>query len=363
VRSAAVSDALVAWFHRHRRDLPWRRKRDPYRVWVSEVMLQQTTVKAVVPYFERFIRRFPNVRRLAAASETQVLAAWSGLGYYRRARHLHAAARRIAVEHGGRVPDRRDALLALPGVGRYTAGAILSIAYSQPEPILDGNVTRVLCRLAGERRDPRRREVAARLWEEAGRLVGAAASPGDLNEALMELGATVCAPASPDCTLCPIACWCVARATGRQDSIPPPRARGRTVQLRQRVALIQRDGRVLLRRRAASGLMDGLWEVPLVEPAGDHRRATATRRSARTAGGAGGADRLNEGGPRVRLGAVVASVRHTVTYRRIEVEVRNAALLAEPRGARYRWVDEKTLADLPVSSLVGKILARAAAHR
>jgi len=358
-----VSEALVVWFRRHRRDLPWRRRRDPYRVWVSEIMLQQTTVKAVVPHFERFVRTFPSLRRLAAASETQVLAAWSGLGYYRRARHLHAAARRIAAEHGGRVPSGREALLALPGIGRYTAGAILSIAYGRPEPILDGNVTRVLCRLAGERRDPRRREVGARLWADARRLVEAAGAPGDLNEALMELGATVCLPGTPDCAACPVTRACVARAAGRQEEIPPPRAPGRIVRLRQRAALIHRDGRVLLRRRATSGLMDGLWEVPLIEPAGKGGRPAGARRGNAAGRAAPDGARLSEGGPRVRLGARVGSVRHTVTYRRIEIEIRAAALLAEPRGARYRWVDEKALAGLPVSSLVGKILARAAALR
>jgi A/G-specific adenine glycosylase len=352
VRPAPVAAALSAWFRRHRRDLPWRRQRDPYRVWVSEIMLQQTTVKAVVPYFERFMRRFPDVRRLARARASDVLASWSGLGYYRRARYLHAAAARVVARHGGRVPSRRDELLALPGVGRYTAGAILSIAYGLPEPILDGNVTRVLCRLAGERRNPRRTEVAARLWEEARLLVEAAAAPGDLNEALMELGATVCTPAAPRCSACPVARPCVARATGRQAMIPPPRVRGRTLRVRQRAALIERDGRLLLRRRPATGLMDGLWEVPLLAAAAGGRRRVA-----------GGTGRLDAGGPPIRLGARVGTVRHTVTYRRFEVEIVRAAVLSEPRRGGYRWVDQTGLARLPVSSLVGKILARSGTVR
>ena len=345
----AIAAALIAWFRRHRRDLPWRRERDPYRVWVSEIMLQQTTVKAVVPYFERFVRRFPDVRRLARARPSDVLASWSGLGYYRRARHLHAAAAMVVERHAGHVPARREELLALPGVGRYTAGAILSIAHGRPEPIVDGNVARVLCRRTGEPGDPRRAGVAARLWDEARRLVEAAASPGDLNEALMELGATVCTPAAPDCPRCPLSRSCVARATGRQETIPPPRARARTVLLRQRAAVIRRNGRLLLRRRPATGLMDDLWEVPLLDPAGGRSPAR-------------GAARLAAGGPRVRVGARVGLVRHAVTYRRIEVEIVTAALLSEPRGG-YRWVDAKSLARLPVSSLVGKILARAGADR
>jgi A/G-specific adenine glycosylase len=309
-------------------------------------MLQQTTVRAVVPYYERFIDRFPDVRRLASARPSDVLASWSGLGYYRRARFLHAAAADVVARHGGRVPSRREELLALPGIGRYTAGAILSIAYGRPEPILDGNVTRVLCRLVGERRDPRRAGIAARLWEQARLLVEAAASPGDLNEALMELGAMVCTPATPRCPACPLARTCVARATGRQATIPPPRARGRTLRVRQRVAVIERDGRLLLRRRPATGLLDGLWEVPLLE---------AGTRGPSAAGRTG---RLDGGGPLVRLEARLGMVRHTVTYRRFEVEILRAAVLSEPRRGGYRWIERAGLTRLPVSSLVGKILAR-----
>ncbi|HET8947959.1 MAG TPA: hypothetical protein VFQ07_13340, partial [Candidatus Polarisedimenticolia bacterium] len=212
---AGVAGPLVSWFRRSRRDLPWRRPapgrpessarprraadadagatrplRDPYRVWVSEIMLQQTTVKAVVPYFERFLEAFPTIEALARARRERVLAAWSGLGYYRRARHLHEAARTVLRRHAGLLPRDRAALLDLPGIGRYTAGAILSIAWGDAEPLVDGNVARVLCRLLGERRDPAGARVSERLWRAAAAIVGATGSPGDLNEALMELGAT-----------------------------------------------------------------------------------------------------------------------------------------------------------------------------
>ena len=336
---AGTAAALVAWFRRHRRDLPWRhappplqagRRRDPYRVWVSEIMLQQTTVKAVIPYYERFLGAFPTLRALARARPATVLAAWSGLGYYRRARHLHEAARLVERRHDGRVPSDREALLALPGIGRYTAGAILSLAHGQAEPIVDGNVARVLCRLLGERRDPRTREAEARLWRVAADLVAAARHPGDLNEALMELGATVCTPVSPTCPRCPVRRDCRARAAGLQERIPPPRERRPGVRLRRQVGLVERNGRLLVRRRAGTGLMDGLWEFPdLGEENGNGRFETLER---------------------------LGTVKHFVTYRKFEVAVHRARLAGEaPRG--WRWVTPAALRRLPTSSLVGKVLS------
>jgi len=190
--------ALLAWYRRHRRDLPWRRRPGPYRVWISEVMLQQTTVQAVLPYYARFMSAFPTLAALAGARLSDVLAAWSGLGYYRRARHLHAAALQIVRRHGGRFPRRLEEALALPGVGRYTAGAVLSIAYGERLPVVDGNVARVLSRLF-LLRGPRTAASGRELWARADDLVNATDSPGDLNQALMELGATLCTPRSPSC--------------------------------------------------------------------------------------------------------------------------------------------------------------------
>jgi len=329
----ALARRLVSWYRRNRRDLPWRRTRDPYRIWVSEIMLQQTTVRAVVPYFERFLRAYPTVADLAAARLNDVLASWSGLGYYRRARDLHASARIVVARHGGRFPDRLEEALALPGIGRYTAGAILSIAHGQRLPVVDGNVSRVLSRLLLLRgAAPAARD--RRLWSAATGLVTAASEPGDLNQALMELGATVCAPLEPACPRCPIRAACRARAAGLQLRVPPPRRTRRLpVTIRADVAVVERAGRLLLRRRRDGGLMRGLWELP-----------TVTRRS--------GADGL-----RLEMSEPIATVRHSITYRRLELRVRPARLLSEPPRGRYRWVRRGDLRRLPTSSMVRKVLA------
>jgi A/G-specific adenine glycosylase len=333
--------ALVTWYRKNRRDLPWRRSSDPYAIWVAEIMLQQTTVQAVIPYYRRFLRRFPDLASLARARPSAVLAAWSGLGYYRRARNLHAAARRIRDPYGGLFPTRFEDVLALPGVGRYTAGAITSIAFRQRRPVLDGNVARVLARLLCLRGDPRSAPHTRRLWSAAAALVEASTAPGDLNQALMELGATICTPASPDCPRCPIAASCGALRSGKQHDIPPPRRRRTPVRMSVQLALIERDGRILMRRRAATGLMDGLWDLPTLG-----RSSLPSGRR-----GPGGALRLRKLGP-------LASFRHTITYRQLQVEVVGARLLAEPRGSGYRWVSPARARELPISSLVSKALDR-----
>jgi A/G-specific adenine glycosylase len=335
---------LVAWYRRHRRDLPWRRSSDPYAIWIAEIMLQQTTVQAVLPYYDRFLRRFPDPVSLARARLASVLAAWSGLGYYRRARHLHAAARRIRHLHKGRFPSRFEEILALPGVGRYTAGAIASIAFGQQRPILDGNVARVLSRHLGLEGDPRAATNTRRLWSAATSLVEASTAPGDLNQALMELGATLCTPSTPDCDRCPLALCCVARRAGRQGEIPPPRRRRKQITVPLRLALIERRGRVLLRRRDGTALMDGLWELPPLD-----RRSQL----------AGGSDRIGEGDLlAVERLEPFATFRHSITHRQLEVEVQRANLLAEPRGKAYRWVTPAQAGRLPTSSIVSKALRK-----
>jgi A/G-specific adenine glycosylase len=294
-------------------------------------MLQQTTVRAVVPYYGRFLRRFPSIRALARAPLTEVLTAWSGLGYYRRARHLHAAARHIVEEHGGRFPNRREQILALPGIGRYTAGALLSIAFGRQEPVLDGNVARVLSRLFLLRAH-RAAAREMRLWRLAGALVSAAPSPGDLNQALMDLGATICTPIRPGCVVCPIEPYCAARAAGQEERIPAPRRGRATVLVRAACAVVRRNGRYLMRQRDGGGLMGGLWEFPPIAPS----RAP---------------------GLRVLSLGRLAMVRHSITYRRILLEVHRARLLSEPRARRYRWVTPRQIRRLPTSSLVPKVLA------
>jgi A/G-specific adenine glycosylase len=329
----ALGRSLLSWYRRSRRDLPWRRSRDPYRVWISEIMLQQTTVRAVIPYFERFVRAFPTVEALAAARLDDVLSAWSGLGYYRRARNLHEAARLIVRNHRGRFPRRLEEALALPGIGRYTAGAILSIACGQRLPAVDGNVARVLSRLFLVR-GPKIPVRDRKLWSLAADLVARTGAPGDLNQALMELGATVCRPAEPCCPVCPAGRLCLARAAGLEERVPRPRRAPRLpVPVRADVAVVSRAGRLLLRRRTDRGLMQGLWEFPTI------------------ASGESG------DGLRVELQEPIATIRHTITYRRLELRVRPGELLSEPPRGRYRWVRPADLRRLPTSSLVRKVLA------
>jgi A/G-specific adenine glycosylase len=267
-----LTGALLGWFRRAARDLPWRDApagaRDPYRVLVSEFMLQQTQVSRVAERFPAFIRRFPTVRALADAHEHEVLAAWSGMGYYRRARLLHAAARAVALDHQGEFPRDPAAIRDLPGVGRYTAGAVASIAHGLPEPIVDGNVARVLLRVHGRPERPDDRAAAKWLWSRAADLVSAAPDPGAFNEAIMELGATVCTPRSPRCSACPLADDCDARRLGTQDEIPPPKRPATRRPLFVGVALaVDARGRRLVEQRPPTGLWAGLWQAPSVERA------------------------------------------------------------------------------------------------
>ncbi|MGH7289297.1 MAG: A/G-specific adenine glycosylase, partial [Myxococcota bacterium] len=215
----AVRSVLLTWYRRERRDLPWRRTRDPWAIWVSETMLQQTRVETVIPYYERFLERFPSVQALADAEPDELMKSWAGLGYYSRARNLKAAAHKVVEEHGGRVPDDLEALRELPGVGRYTAGALASIAFDRPAPIVDGNVARVLARLLDLDFDVKSPAGQRRLWDEAAALADGP-SPGDLNQALMELGALVCTPRAPRCPLCPLREDCRGLAAGRAEALP-----------------------------------------------------------------------------------------------------------------------------------------------
>jgi len=333
VPAVALRRTLLAWYDRHRRALPWRASRDPYRVWLSEVMLQQTRVAAATPYYHAFLERFPDLRTLARARVAEVLAAWAGLGYYRRARALHAAAQTVVREHGGRVPDDPEAFARLPGVGRYTAGAVLSIAFDRPLPVLDGNVARVLSRLhalPASARDPRG---AKALWALATALVPRA-RPGDWNQALMELGATVCTPAAPRCGACPLRRRCRALALDRVADFPPVPVRRAGQKVRRAVALIERGGRMLVERRDGP-LLAGLWEPPGVELAGAGPARAALRA------------RLAELGLRVRLMPTGRIVRHAITHREISAEVWRGTLSgALPRSRRLRWADprERTVA-------------------
>lgn len=263
----AFSRKLLTWYGRHKRDLPWRRTRDPYRIWLSEILLQQTRVEAVIPYYERFLARFPNVTALADAPLDDVLKTWEGAGYYARARNLHRAAQVVAYERGGKFPRTVEGLLELPGIGRYTAGAIASIAFGVDTPVVDGNVVRVLCRYYGIRADPRTSATRERLWELAEGLVPAGEAR-DFNQALMELGATICLPKNPRCLLCPVQADCVARQEGLQNVLPMKAERKELPHKVIAAGIIWKRGTLLIQQRPSDGLLGGLWEFPggKVEP-------------------------------------------------------------------------------------------------
>lgn len=344
---AQLRRKLLDWYHRFRRDMPWRRTSDPYRIWVSEVMLQQTQVATATPYYERFVKRFPDAVSLADAPLDDVLAAWAGLGYYRRARFLHEAARVVAREHGGRVPVTAAAFSSLPGVGRYTVGAVLSISVGARLPVLDGNVGRVFARWTAQPLQAKRPADAKRLWSMAEALLppaGGAAKSGDWNQALMELGATVCTPRAPRCPECPVRAHCKAHAAGTPEAFPPVAARRDTVKLRRAVALLRRGGDVLVTRREGA-LLDGMWEMPGVDLSPDADAGAALRAALRALG------------VKARLADSGRRVKHTITHRAIEVEVWEATgAVTAPRRAALRWTDPASR-ELALTALAKKVVA------
>jgi A/G-specific adenine glycosylase len=312
----AIRRALLAFYDRARRDLPWRRSDDPYRIWISEVMLQQTRVEAVIPYYERWLTRFPTVQVLAEAAPDDVLKVWEGLGYYSRARNLQRAARIVAEQHGGDLPRDVDGLRALPGVGEYTAGAVASIAYDVRAPAVDGNVRRVLARLLDEPAP-----AAALLRRTAAALVPARRA-GDFNQALMELGATICTPANPACARCPIARHCLARARGTQAERPIARRRLPVPTFDLATAVVHdARGRVLLVRRPDEGLLAGLWSFPSASTDGDRVAAAACAAA--------------EAGVAVTAGGTsLGTVEHVFTHRRERYHV--IRLSERPKSGRSR---------------------------
>ena len=300
---------LLTWFEQNARDLPWRRTRDPYAIWISEVMLQQTQVETVKPYYRDFMRRFPTARHLARARLDTVLKLWEGLGYYRRAHHLHQAARIIVRDLHGVLPRTRQGLMALPGVGRYTAGAIASIAWGQVEPVVDGNVTRVLCRVFVVQDDPRQRSTRERLWSVATDLVGAGRA-GDLNQALMELGAMLCLPRRPRCPECPLGTLCKARSRGLQEELPVRTRRGPLPCHTVAIGVIFKDGKVLIDKRRPDGLLGGLWEFPGGKRQGHESLEATLRREVR-----------EELGIRIKVRHPLMRVHHAYTHFRVRLHV------------------------------------------
>jgi A/G-specific adenine glycosylase len=309
-----LAQRLLAWYDANKRDLPWRKDRDPYRVWLSEIMLQQTRVAAVLDHYRRFLKKFPTVQKLAAAREASVLAAWSGLGYYRRARMLHGAAKRVVKEHGGKFPANSTGLLELPGIGRYTAAAIASIAFDEPVAVVDGNVERVVQRFVGMR------ITGEEVWQKVGAWLEAR-RPGDFNQAMMELGATVCLPRQPRCLLCPVADLCATRG-----ELPAAATAPRQQKKEIHFGLARRNGSVfLVQRKKEESLMAGMWELP--EIAGSSIDAKP-----------------------------ILSLRHSITVTDYAVRVTE---ITSPNGAAGRWIPMQRLESLPLTGLARKILRRA----
>jgi A/G-specific adenine glycosylase len=344
-----VRRRLRAWFDRHRRDLPWRRDREAYRIWVSEVMLQQTQAATVVPYFERFVAAFPTLRALAVADEQDVLRLWEGLGYYRRARDLHRTARRLVADHEGRFPDDPAALRGLPGLGPYTTNAVLSQAFDRRLPILEANSQRVLSRLFGRAEDPRQGPARAWLWRAAEDLlpgrVGAAhaAGAGDFNQALMELGALVCTPIAPRCTDCPLAQRCAAYRQGLQEAIPARTPPPTPTEVQESAVVVRRADKVLLVQRPAEGRWGGLWEFPHGPLRGGETHEEAARRVL-----------AEVTGIEARLGPELLTVRHGITRFRVTLVCFEADFVAgtfhSPLYVRGAWLSPAALASYPVSS-------------
>ncbi|QEG25997.1 putative A/G-specific adenine glycosylase YfhQ [Gemmata obscuriglobus] len=350
---AGVRTKLLNWFDKHQRDLPWRRTvngaRDAYQVWVSEVMLQQTTVAAVVPYFERFLAAFPDVRALAAADEQRVLKLWEGLGYYRRARHLHAAAKLLVEAHNGDLPDDPDVWEPLPGVGRYILGAVLSQAFDRPLPIVEANSLRVLARLFAYPGDPREGEGKVWVWA-AAETVLPAKRAGDFNQSLMELGALVCTPTAPACDRCPVRDNCEAKRLGRQDQIPPKKKQPAITEVAE-VGVVIRDGAnvLLCQRPANAGRWQNMWEIPHAPRTEGEDVSAAAVRVARELTGFD-----------VEPGAEIRTVRHGVTRYAITLvcvgSVLRGGAFAAGHYANAKWVAPQELGDYPVSSPQRKLM-------
>jgi A/G-specific adenine glycosylase len=370
----AIVRSLLAWFARNARDLPWRRVHDPYAIWVSEVMLQQTQVKTVLPYWKRWIRALPNLGALARAKPERLHKLWEGLGYYTRVRNMQRAAQRICEEHGGKFPHNFDDVLALPGIGPYTAGAICSIAFNQPKPILDGNVIRVLTRLYGIAVNPRERKTNSHLWQIAEELVLQAAKTGtranpsphasrftfhvsritppaprpcaQFNQSLMELGALICTPRAPRCSACPVAKHCVAYLRDRVLELPSLRQRISSTPRRFAAFVAQKRGRFLVRKRPAGVVNAHLWEFPNVElTSEDADLKQAARRAL---------------GVRPKKLELLGTVKHSITRYRITLEAyRVVGNHARPiRVAKGRWLDQNRLSQLAFTSAHRQILRR-----
>lgn len=328
---------LLQWYSKHRRVLPWRGRPDPYAVWVAEVMLQQTRVETVIPYFEEWMNRFPSAQALAEASEQAVLNVWEGLGYYSRARNLHKAAQVIVNEYDGNLPRSAAELRKLPGVGRYTAGAIASIAFGLDEPVLDGNLRRVYSRLFNVDIPADSTDGEELLWNIAAKNLPKGKA-GDFNQALMDLGATICLPKNPRCLLCPLLGECRAQKLGVQEERPVLKPKAEAPSVVHAAAVIVQRGRVLLAKRPSKGLLGGMWEFPNGEVTGDPAKGLAKA--------------IRAGyGLKVRAGEAVIVVQHAYTHFRVTVHAFRCELIEISKKENLKWVKATELDDLPMGKV------------
>lgn len=342
-----VQNRLLDWYYKNKRILPWRDRPDAYSVWVSEIMLQQTRAETVIPYFENWMRLFPNVAALANASEREVLNAWEGLGYYSRARNLRQAAKIVAGDLDGKIPHEVETLLELPGIGRYTAGAIASIAFGRDEPVLDGNVKRVYARLFDVTEAVNSSKGEKLLWNIARESLPKGKA-GDFNQALMELGATICAPKNPRCPVCPLRKMCRARRNGTQELRPVKGPKKETPHYIHAAGMIVGDGKVLLAQRPSKGLLGGMWEFPNGRVDGDPARGVAKA--------------LRAGySLKIRRKEALGVVRHAYTHFKVTVYVFRCDLLSMPENENLKWVLPGDLNDFPmgkvdrqISNMVGR---------
>jgi A/G-specific adenine glycosylase len=351
VNSSLIGKKILSWYELNRRDLPWRRHPSPYTVWVSEIMLQQTRVETVIPYFQRWIERFPSVEALAQASLQSVLAAWEGLGYYSRARNIHKTAQMIVAQYGGRLPDDLAALRSLPGIGRYTAGAIASIAFGKDAPALDGNIRRVLARLFNVSEPARSPAGERRLWELAGAHLPLG-SAGDFNQGLMDLGATICTPQAPDCQRCPLSEDCMAYKSGRQAQLPVAASKVAIPHHTVTAAVIEREGQVLITQRPASGLLGGLWEFPGGKAQPGEDLADCLQREIK-----------EELEAEIQVGDPFGEYRHAYTHFRVTLHAFLCQLCEgrPPRAVQVqdlRWVRPEDLANYPMGKIDRQIARR-----
>jgi len=322
--------SLLRWYHSSKRDLPWRKTRDPYRILVSEVMLQQTQVQTVIPYYERWIRSFPTFKSLASGPLNKVLKQWEGLGYYSRARNLHALAKRVMKDYGGHLPGDEEALRSLPGIGRYTSGAVLSIAFGKPIPLVDGNVARVFSRFFAIRKNISLAKTQQELWRLAAELVPPT-NPGDYNQALMELGATVCLPRTPDCPQCPLRPGCKAVRFGLQYRLPIKKKKRPTPHFHIGAGVIWHQGKILISQRPLNGLLGGLWEFPGGKQETGETLKTTVRREIK-----------EELGIHVTVGKELAEVDHTYSHFKITLHAHHCIYRSgkiQALGVKdWRWV-------------------------